>query len=323
MTKFNVGDKVEFIEEAVREADRLDKDEFGGMKGYAGGIIRKGGLEKGGVIERTDYSDTEAPIQVAIPGEYDKAWAEPEWLKTPDKFQPGDVVDWVTDSEPAREYWAKSVVVQRKDFRYSMEDDKEAYQVRNPFGAGIGLIHASELVLHEDDYDEWKANDSADYYHSGDDEDAPDLRFHEYVEPEVDEVQDDGLWKALNLMPNPRPSMFFIKHMPGDNPDAPTIEELSQAQDISGYATSFEFTLGEWQEPEEDLVSAPKHYSEGMPEGIEVRDIIKAQGFWKEFCAGNVIKYSLRWQYKNGIEDLKKMLQYGQWLVEELEAEDA
>lgn len=74
--------------------------------------------------------------------------------------------------------------------------------------------------------------------------------------------------------------------------------------------------------PEPDVISEPAHYKAGMPEGIEVRDIIKAQGFWKEFCAGNVIKYSLRWQYKNGIEDLKKMLQYGQWLVEELEAEN-
>ena len=152
-----------------------------------------------------------------------------------------------------------------------------------------------------------------------------DLHFYEYVEPEVDETQKPGLWEALNGLAGgkkPEPYKMTWTVLPESlNPDNPSVNDLKKGIDISGFTTTFE--LGECQEAEEDDISNPSHYSEGMPEGTEVRDVIKAQGFWKEFCAGNVIKYSLRWQYKNGIEDLKKMLQYGQWLVEELEDEDA
>src|SRR5688572_20539655 len=60
------------------------------------------------------------------------------------------------------------------------------------------------------------------------------------------------------------------------------------------------------EEPLHDPTN-PKHYSEGMPDGVEVRDILKAQGLWEAFCHANVIKYSLRANYKNGLEDLKKL----------------
>ena len=103
------------------------------------------------------------------------------------------------------------------------------------------------------------------------------------------------------------------------DPAAPTVEELSHIHDMSDFFSSFSFSIAD-TEAESDAVEHPAHYSAGMPEGIEVRDIIKAQGFWKEFCMGNVVKYSLRWQYKNGIEDLRKLRQYTDWLIEELEA---
>ena len=38
--------------------------------------------------------------------------------------------------------------------------------------------------------------------------------------------------------------------------------------------------------------------------------------FW-----GNVVKYILRFQKKNGIEDLKKARKYLDWLIEEMEHE--
>lgn len=58
-------------------------------------------------------------------------------------------------------------------------------------------------------------------------------------------------------------------------------------------------------------VAHPNHYNQG---GIEVWDVIKA--FTKDlkgveaFYAGNVIKYVLRWNHKNGIEDLEKAKVY-------------
>lgn len=66
--------------------------------------------------------------------------------------------------------------------------------------------------------------------------------------------------------------------------------------------------------PQNDSVSRPTHYTQGMPEGVEVIDIIRAQDAGFEHA--NVIKYILRWKYKNGVEDLKKAQQYLQWLIE-------
>jgi len=39
------------------------------------------------------------------------------------------------------------------------------------------------------------------------------------------------------------------------------------------------------------------------------------------FCEGNAIKYLCRWQYKGGIEDLKKAKHYIELLIERYETE--
>lgn len=61
----------------------------------------------------------------------------------------------------------------------------------------------------------------------------------------------------------------------------------------------------------------PNHYNQN---GIEVWDVINA--FTKDlegaeaFYAGNVIKYVLRWNHKNGIEDLEKAKVYIDKIIE-------
>lgn len=59
-----------------------------------------------------------------------------------------------------------------------------------------------------------------------------------------------------------------------------------------------------------DNVNSPSHYTQG---GIETIDYIKAK-LGKEgcinYCMGNVMKYTSRWQDKNGLEDLKKAQWY-------------
>ena len=52
-------------------------------------------------------------------------------------------------------------------------------------------------------------------------------------------------------------------------------------------------------------VDHPAHYNKGK---IEVIDFIEDQRL--NFSLGNVIKYTCRWDTKNGIEDLKKALWY-------------
>lgn len=73
---------------------------------------------------------------------------------------------------------------------------------------------------------------------------------------------------------------------------------------------------------DEDDPTSPKHYSKGMPEGVEVIDVIRAQGWLPGFAAGNATKYLLRYQYKNDLEDLKKARVYLDWLIEHRESND-
>lgn len=70
-------------------------------------------------------------------------------------------------------------------------------------------------------------------------------------------------------------------------------------------------------------VNHPSHYNQG---GIEVWDVIKAftsdlNGV-EAFYAGNVIKYVLRWNHKNGTEDLEKAKVYIDKLIESRKGED-
>lgn len=71
-----------------------------------------------------------------------------------------------------------------------------------------------------------------------------------------------------------------------------------------------------------DVVDKPEHYNTNLPEGVEVIDIIAAQtaplSGMQAVAQANVIKYVLRWQKKNGIEDLEKARFYLNRLIGEL-----
>lgn len=69
-----------------------------------------------------------------------------------------------------------------------------------------------------------------------------------------------------------------------------------------------------------DMVSHPKHYTQG---GIECIDALKAATVGKRgieaVCVANVIKYLWRYEEKNGIEDVRKAKWYIERLLRELE----
>lgn len=69
-----------------------------------------------------------------------------------------------------------------------------------------------------------------------------------------------------------------------------------------------------------DAVNHPSHY---CIDGIECIDVIKAttKGMpaFDAFCQGNAMKYLFRWQYKNGVEDLKNAKWYIDKLIEGFE----
>ena len=67
----------------------------------------------------------------------------------------------------------------------------------------------------------------------------------------------------------------------------------------------------------EDNINSPKHYRlPGL--NIESIDIIRAilGKYFKWFYLGNIIKYVLRAEKKNGLEDYKKARKYLNWLIE-------
>lgn len=74
-----------------------------------------------------------------------------------------------------------------------------------------------------------------------------------------------------------------------------------------------------FEKPMNDNVNSPKHYTSG---GIETIDYIRAKlgdEGTVAYCMGNVIKYTSRWQDKNGLEDLKKADWYLDYAISILE----
>ena len=72
-----------------------------------------------------------------------------------------------------------------------------------------------------------------------------------------------------------------------------------------------------------DPVNHPDHYTQGSFEVIDViEDNLTCEGM-EGYCAGNVMKYVMRYRYKNGVEDLKKARWYLDRLIAELEAEES
>ena len=66
---------------------------------------------------------------------------------------------------------------------------------------------------------------------------------------------------------------------------------------------------------ENDNVNSPNHYKlDGL--NVEVIDVIKATvKDFNSFCHGNIIKYVLRADKKNGIEDFKKAKRYIEMMI--------
>lgn len=95
------------------------------------------------------------------------------------------------------------------------------------------------------------------------------------------------------------------------------IKLLQSAKDFLEMYKSTGAIIGEGTVAE-DKIKSPNHYKlEGL--NCETIDVVKARlgkdGF-KAFCVGNVLKYVLRAEKKNGLEDYKKSRQYLDWIIE-------
>lgn len=92
--------------------------------------------------------------------------------------------------------------------------------------------------------------------------------------------------------------------------------ELSRAeQEKQAEINSLENIVDEWRKQTKKLASdyqvGGDHYKK---QGVQPWDIIDQYSL--NFYAGNVIKYLLRYQFKNGLEDLQKAEHYIKRLIE-------
>ena len=65
----------------------------------------------------------------------------------------------------------------------------------------------------------------------------------------------------------------------------------------------------------EDMVNHPIHYNKAGIETIDAIEAVTTDGF-KYYLQGNILKYIWRYEYKNGVEDLKKARWYLDKLIE-------
>lgn len=63
----------------------------------------------------------------------------------------------------------------------------------------------------------------------------------------------------------------------------------------------------------QDMVNHPSHYTQGKVEAIDtIKNIVGID--FEGYLVGTITKYLIRYNYKNGIEDLKK----AQWYLNKL-----
>ena len=67
-----------------------------------------------------------------------------------------------------------------------------------------------------------------------------------------------------------------------------------------------------------DPVGAPDHYNKGAIEAIEAIKASMHPQEYKGYLKGNCLKYLWRYEYKNGVEDLRKARVYLEWLIKEV-----
>lgn len=115
-------------------------------------------------------------------------------------------------------------------------------------------------------------------------------------------------------MDNIKDAILSIRHYCASN----ALCEGCPAFNASGECTLHQNFPYSWPVPpaENDSVNSPTHYCRG---GLECIEVIKAELTPEQYIGylyGNVTKYLWRYQYKNGLEDLKKAAHYLRWLQE-------
>jgi hypothetical protein len=95
--------------------------------------------------------------------------------------------------------------------------------------------------------------------------------------------------------------------------DSPTAAVKPKAKEVASAPTAAAI---ETEAPKHDPIHNPSHYTNGGIEFIEVLRAKLSADEFRGFLKGNVIKYTLRAEHKNGAQDYAKGAKYAQWLAE-------
>ena len=68
-----------------------------------------------------------------------------------------------------------------------------------------------------------------------------------------------------------------------------------------------------------DVVNNPSHYNQNTMETIDVLENSMPRVHFCGYLRGNILKYMLRYEYKGGIDDLKKAQWYLNRLIKTLD----
>lgn len=68
-----------------------------------------------------------------------------------------------------------------------------------------------------------------------------------------------------------------------------------------------------------DLIDKQDHYTNNGIQPIQIMKANMTKEKHRGFLEGNILKYPLRYEDKNGLEDLKKAKTYLTWLIEDIE----
>lgn len=88
---------------------------------------------------------------------------------------------------------------------------------------------------------------------------------------------------------------------------------------------NFDLSMGEDDskcdgvEPKTDLIDQQDHYTNNGIQPIQIMKANMTKEKYRGFLEGNILKYPLRYEDKNGLEDLKKAKTYLTWLIEDIE----
>ena len=96
---------------------------------------------------------------------------------------------------------------------------------------------------------------------------------------------------------------------------------LAKALDISpSWLMGFDGTVMELEY--NDNINHPAHYTHGKYEAIDIiLDAVKDLPPTEAVCVNNILKYILRYHYKNGLQDVKKCRWYVDKLIEIMEVQ--